>query len=69
MNDFVKKMKKFKAYMDILINFLLNNEFPPGYTENQKKTLRRQRESHMIKGKEVFAVSVRALVCLQTRTR
>ena len=55
--------------MDILINFLLNNEFPPGYTENQKRTLRRQRESHMIKGKEVFAVSVRALVCLQTRTR
>ena len=51
MSFFHEKMLKFRADMSPVISLLVNGDLPPGLTENQKRTLRRQGNKHMIKGR------------------
>ena len=51
MSVFQEKMVRFRAEMDPILKTLMNGDMPPGLTENQKRTLRRQLNKHKIEGK------------------
>ena len=53
MTSLSERMLKFRADVEPLMAYLMDRKFPSGSTENQKRSLRRQRDFHQIKGRVV----------------